>query len=216
MDIYGLGGSREDTEVYQEVAKANYVRHYDFLLTMIWAGLKTNRPLLSHDLIKAINFHATVGLHHEAGQYRSVDVSIRRKKLPLLVLPDQAPEPEHEYEPPPPDLVVPLMDDLVNVTNWQLQTGDVVELAAKVLWRINHIHPFVNGNGRTARAICYYILCARAGQALPGAPILPERIRQSNNRPLYYKALMAADGGNCKPIVDLVRRLIKEQLDGVA
>jgi hypothetical protein len=30
------------------------------------------------------------------------------------------------------------------------------ELAAYGLWRLNWIHPFVEGNGRTARAVCYF------------------------------------------------------------
>jgi Fic family protein len=56
---------------------------------------------------------------------------------------------------------------------------------------MNWIHPFVEGNGRTARAACYYLLCMRFGQILPGRKIVPERIRE--NREPYYAALSAAD-----------------------
>jgi Fic family protein len=63
-----------------------------------------------------------------------------------------------------------------------------------MLW----IHPFIEGNGRTARAICYYLLCVRIGRLLPGKTIAPERIR--DNRAPYYAALRKADeaweGGN--------------------
>jgi Fic family protein len=215
VDIYTLGGESESTPPYQEVAKANYIRHYDFLLTMIWAALATDRPLLSHSLIKAINFHAIVGLHHDAGQFRDVDVTIRAKRHPVILLPNQAEDLGEPHKPPPPDLVIPMVDDLVNLVNWQLLTGDAVELAAQVSWRINYIHPFVNGNGRTARALCYFILCVKAGHTLPGAPILPERIRQPANRQLYYQALQAADRGQTQPIIDLVGRLIQEQIDEV-
>ena len=41
-------------------------------------------------------------------------------------------------------------------------------LAAYALWRLNWIHPFVEGNGRTARAACYYLICMKAGRLLPG------------------------------------------------
>ncbi len=64
-------------------------------------------------------------------------------------------------------------------------------LAAYALWRLNWIHPFVEGNGRTARAACYYLLCLRYGGLLPGKKIVPERIRE--NRKPYYEALRAAD-----------------------
>ena len=64
-------------------------------------------------------------------------------------------------------------------------------LAAYALWKMNWIHPFVEGNGRTARAACYYLICVRQGKLLPGKKILPERIRES--RATYYDALEAAD-----------------------
>jgi len=65
------------------------------------------------------------------------------------------------------------------------------QLAAYGLWRLNWVHPFLEGNGRTARATCYYLLCAREGRLLPGRKIVPERIRE--NRSLYVEALRAAD-----------------------
>lgn len=51
--------------------------------------------------------------------------------------------------------------------------------------------PFIEGNGRTARAGCYYLLCVRSGVLLPGRKILPERIKE--NREGYYMALRKAD-----------------------
>ncbi len=37
-------------------------------------------------------------------------------------------------------------------------------LAAYALWRLNWIHPFIEGNGRTARAACYYLICMKYGK----------------------------------------------------
>jgi Fic family protein len=74
--------------------------------------------------------------------------------------------------------------------NWTIEdhpTG----IAAYALWRLNWIHPFVEGNGRTARAACYYLICLKAGKILYGKRIVPERIRE--NRDPYYAALKAAD-----------------------
>jgi Fic family protein len=53
------------------------------------------------------------------------------------------------------------------------------------------MHPFIEGNGRTARAVCYYLLCVRGGSLLGGRKIVPERIRE--DRGPYVLALQAAD-----------------------
>lgn len=82
------------------------------------------------------------------------------------------------------------MDRLVTTIqeNW---FWSPTELAAYGLWRLNWIHPFVEGNGRTARAVCYFLLCVRHGALIGGSKILPERIRE--NRAGYEAALRAAD-----------------------
>ena len=74
--------------------------------------------------------------------------------------------------------------------NWTI-VDHPTQLAAYALWRLNWIHPFVEGNGRTARAACYYLICMKQGKLLPGRKTVPERIRE-NRRP-YYDALGAAD-----------------------
>jgi len=56
---------------------------------------------------------------------------------------------------------------------------------------LNWIHPFTDGNGRTARAISYLLLCLRLGYLLPGTNTIPEQI--SKDKTPYYKALEAAD-----------------------
>ena len=53
---------------------------------------------------------------------------------------------------------------------------DAVHLAAYVLWRLKWIHPFADGNGRTARAVSYVVLCLKMDSILPGASTIPEQI----------------------------------------
>jgi Fic family protein len=74
--------------------------------------------------------------------------------------------------------------------NWTI-VDHPTYVPAYALWRLNWIHPFVEGNDRTARAACYYLICMKQGRLLPGKKIVPERIRQ--NRAPYYAALKAAD-----------------------
>lgn len=74
-------------------------------------------------------------------------------------------------------------------SNWELKSS--VHLSAYVLWRINWVHPFSDGNGRTARVVANLILCAHAKKELPGDLTIPEQI--ARNKKPYYKALEAAD-----------------------
>lgn len=74
--------------------------------------------------------------------------------------------------------------------NWTV-FDDPMTLPAYILWRMNWIHPFIEGNGRTARAACYYLISMKYGALLPGKKTVPERIR--DDRGPYYAALQAAD-----------------------
>ncbi|WP_271571569.1 Fic family protein [Bradyrhizobium sp. CCBAU 11386] len=77
--------------------------------------------------------------------------------------------------------------DYIN-DNWSMSA---VHLAAYVLWRLNWIHPFADGNGRTARAVSYVVMSIKLDSLLPGAPTIPEQI--AGNKKPYYDALEAAD-----------------------
>jgi len=57
--------------------------------------------------------------------------------------------------PPHFDQVPELMDRFISFLheNWFFLSP--TQLAAYGLWRLNWVHPFIEGNGRTARATCY-------------------------------------------------------------
>jgi Fic family protein len=156
---------------------------------------------LSQTIIKAFNFQAIICLHTHAGEYR-----------PCLVKVGEHVPPEH-YR------VQALMDDFVNEVNRMWETTDPVVLAAYVLWRINYIHPFINGNGRTARAAAYFVLCVKTGALLPGEKILPELIRE--NRDEYVECIQKMDqsfaDGELKiePLHALLSRLLEEQFASI-
>ena len=188
-------GWGEECAVYQRLAVRNLYRYYGFLYDIIVAAVATRHLSLDHSLIKALNFQAIVGLHEEAGEYRSVGVTVGG------------------YRPPPPSEVGPLMTDLVDTINPFLKRRPSAVVAAFALWRLNYIHPFVNGNGRTARAICYYILCVTQGGLLPGREILPEILRKEPMHGRYVTALDQADGGDLKPLIALVRLALSIQIN---
>ena len=72
--------------------------------------------------------------------------------------------------------------------NW---TKSAIHLASYLMWRVNWIHPFENGNGRTSRAISYVVLCIRLGFLLPGDNTIPDQI--TDDKKDYYAALDEAD-----------------------
>ena len=76
-----------------------------------------------------------------------------------------------------------------------------LHLAAYLMWRLNWIHPFSGGNGRTSRAVSYLVLCAKLGHRLPGTNTIPEQIVA--NRQPYYGALDAADAAWADGKVDV-------------
>lgn len=69
------------------------------------------------------------------------------------------------------------------------------------MWRLNWIHPFDDGNGRTARAASYLVLCAKLRNRLPGEPTIPDLI--ADNKKPYYNALEGCDAGWVRDAIDL-------------
>ncbi len=197
MILHELTGS-EDHPVYQRLQISNGERHYSFLHSIVAASLEMERPFLSQTVLNAINFHAIACLHPNAGQYRPCPVTVGN------------------YTPPAHYRVPTLMDDFVNMVNRQWENADPVDLASFVLWKLNHIHPFINGNGRTARAACYFTLCCKLGGWLEGDKILPELL--SENRAEYVKTLQNADASlangelNLGELHELIARLLTEQV----
>jgi hypothetical protein len=192
--VFELTGS-EQNPVYQSLEISNGNRHYNFLLSIVGISLAMGRPFLSQQIVKALNFHAIACLHIRAGEYRPCEVIAGA------------------HRPPAHYRVPALMDDFINVVNRNWETFDPVALATFVLWRLNNIHPFINGNGRTARASCYYVLCVKAGGLLPGTMILPELIKQNHKE--YVDALQKghlSNGQDLKDLHALVARLLDEQL----
>ena len=194
MDLAELTGFDENHPAYARVAAFNGHRLHGFLQSMVDVALEFPSPTLSHTLVKALNFHAIAGLYATAGQYRSHVIRVG------------------DYIPPEPFRVQSLMDIFLNDANRGWESVDAIPLAAWALWRINHIHPFINGNGRTARAVCYFVLCIKARGWLPGHRILPDRL--VDHREEYVDALRQADIGDLAPLQLLLSRLLEDQLAG--
>ena len=200
MIVYELTRT-ENSPIYKNLEYFNSDRQLHFLESMVSVALDAKRFFLSQTLIKALNFHAIACLHVSAGEYRPCEVKVGT------------------YNPPDYYRVNALMDDFVNTVNTSWHDTDPFLLSAFVLWKLNHIHPFINGNGRTARACCYFVLCVRAGGWIGGRPILPELLRQ--HRQQYVAALQHADHEFSQqapleevlnPLCDLIQNLLNAQI----
>lgn len=71
------------------------------------------------------------------------------------------------------------------------ENRDPIHLAAYVMWRLNWVHPFEEGNGRSARAASYLVLSVGLGKELPGETTIIERCVAERKR--YIAALESAD-----------------------
>lgn len=79
-----------------------------------------------------------------------------------------------------------------------------VELAAFLHHKLVYIHPFFDGNGRTARLVMNIVLM-RAGYPLV--------VILKNDRKKYYRVLEAADKGNYTLLMKFVMQAVERSLD---
>ena len=89
------------------------------------------------------------------------------------------------YMPPPPRLIAPLVEELLNYTN-SLKERFVPIRAILVHYSFEKIHPFLDGSGRVGRLLMQLVLNAN-GYGMKG--VLPLEEYLDNHRGEYYKML---------------------------
>ena len=164
-----------------ERAKAevrNGLLQYDMGIDAVLSALcrigDGNRWKLRPSLILGLQRRALEGISSFAGSHRPGDVEIELSS----------------HKPPGAHLVPELLEDMCEYVNdnWD---RTAIHLAAYVLWRLNWIHPFDDGNGRTSRIISYIVLLIKSGKDLGGSPTIPDLIAAHRND--YFAALDVAD-----------------------
>jgi len=118
---------------------------------------------------------------------------------------------QSKHEPPDAFLVDELVHEMCDYVNQDWTARTALHLSAYVLWRLNWIHPFTDGNGRTARAASYVVLCARLGLRLPGSNTIPDQI--AADKAPYYRALEAADEAEQQGQIDVSQ--LEDHLEGL-
>jgi Fic/DOC family len=176
----------------------NAVRQARRLTEIIRAAL-SDRDAFELELgtICELNALATEGTVDEPGVVRTADLLITASF----------------HEPPPWHDVPALLEEMIAYVN---AAEDSMYAAAYALWRLNWIHPFADGNGRTARAIAYLLISVGAGFELPGEPTLLERLVGARRE--YNRGLETADRAWAQGRLDvsilqrLLHRLFKKQI----
>ena len=123
-----------------------------------------------------------------AGVYRDVEVAITAST----------------HQPPLATEVPGKMSDLIKWFRKTQPKLNPIELAAIIHHKLVNIHPFADGNGRTARLLMNIILLQS------GYPLV---IILKHDRKNYYATLAQADGGNITPFIIFITRAVERSLD---
>ncbi|KAB0266724.1 Fic family protein [Microvirga brassicacearum] len=207
------GNNRRDSHalepeiVNDPIAKAeretlNGFRQYDYGIQVTLTALERGAFKLRMSLILALQREALNGLSLYAGNFRPGGVEIKQSS----------------HTPPDAHLVPPLVEEMCDYVNENWDTATSIHLAAYVMWRLNWIHPFADGNGRTSRILSYILLSIHSKGIPPGTPTISDLI--VDNRMPYFEALDAADDAwkegrvDLSKMEDLLENLLAKQLMG--
>lgn len=150
---------------------------------------KEKRKIISEALIRLFHQIVMQDIDKEwAGRYRNSQVLIGGAA----------------YKPPEAIEVPKLVEDLVDWIRKNRNKFHPVELAALIHYELVAIHPFFDGNGRTARLLMNVILL-QAGY--------PLAIILKNDRKKYYNVLSKADKGDLIPFVRFIAQAVERSLD---
>ncbi|MEF3367396.1 Fic family protein [Methylocystis sp. 9N] len=193
-----------DPAARAEAEARNGLKQFDLGLRIIEDALAKGvdfrwRP----STILALHREALSGISEFAGNWRPASVGIEGSV----------------HEPVGAHLVPEYVEELCDYLKDHKYDRTPIHLSAYAMWRLNWIHPFSDGNGRTSRIFSYVVLCVSLGFALRGSNTIPDQI-VANRRP-YFDALEKADAA-CKggrvdvsEMESLLKRLLAVQLTSV-
>ena len=143
-------GGRPLKDCYEATGHA---KAYDFMLEIA----RSEKVVFSEDMILNLHklFYGSLDIEN-AGKYRTYQVLITGT----------------EYLPPTADEVPQLMKEFVSELNAKKDNMHPVMLAAFAHRRLVDIHPFTDGNGRTARLLMNLILVNKGYQIVSIPPVL--------------------------------------------
>ncbi len=172
------------------------------------------RPLKDH--LEATNHLQALDFIYKFSEDKSDITESDTNRIHQIVLKDIEKEYAGRYRPgqvrilganfiPPNAQKIPaLMEEFVGWLKGRSGIMNIIEYAAMAHYRIAHIHPYVDGNGRVARLLMNLILIR---DGYPPAIIL------NNDRKKYYRALNLADRDEFQLFFKLVGQAVERSLD---
>lgn len=196
-----------DAHHIEALNSANTINVIKALITFIIHHQERGCP--TKDDLCELHRTGTLFLLNAPGRFRNKEVLLEAEGGAIV------------HKPPPHASVDDYIDQFFNTLQEMWHTSDALDVAAYALWRINWIHPFINGNGRTARAYAYACLCGHLGVILPGETTIVDQIMETQ---LHYQyALRIADecvrNGNEPDLSEMKRylnHLLQIQISSVA
>jgi Fic family protein len=169
-----------------EAESYNVVKQYRQIEEMVGYFLDPERPFkLRPSHLLTLHRSALAGISPLAGVWRPGAVKIGGSR----------------HAPPDAWEVPERIEELCDYVNERWTEKSPLHLASYVMWRLNWIHPFTDGNGRTSRAVSYLVLCVRLKMLPPGRMTIPQQIEEGKTP--YYKALESADDAYTDGKIDL-------------
>jgi Fic family protein len=176
----------------------NALLQFDVLREMIDSGLGAQAAfVLRPSAIGRLNKCAVQGLVPSPGALRTDEIDIVGSS----------------HHPPTWEEVPSFLEEMCEYVNGNWRRRSPLHLSAYVMWRLNWIHPYPDGNGRTSRAASYLVLCVATGYLLPGEITIPHQI--AADKRAYYNALEKADAafsGHSTIDVSTMEELLKKYL----
>ena len=186
-----------DPQEKAERESLNALRQFDRGIDIIRMHVEDRRPFkLRPSLILGLHRVALDGLSAYAGNYRPAGIEIKgsvHKPVGAYLVPER-------------------IEDMCDYVNEHWKEATALHLAAYCMWRLNWIHPFADGNGRTSRILSYIVLSIHLGDILSGTKTIPDQI--TDNRQPYFEALDAADAADRDERIDVsaMENLLRDQL----
>jgi Fic family protein len=152
-----------------------------------WERIKSYTGALNGKFVCRVQYEVTKNTSCRIqGDYRNSEVRISGSEL----------------VPPKPGEVLELLEELFNKFRAERKALHPVELASFLHNGLVKIHPFTDGNGRTARLLMNWVLLRNR---------FPPVVIEVTNKEAYYKAIESADKGNQKPFAEFLANQLLAQ-----
>lgn len=174
-----LGEEVDGVDADDATELLNYTKAFDYVSSY----LKADAPIIE-GLVREINKHLVNNVRGNRalpGKYRNIQNYVANSQTKEVI-----------YTPPPPYKVPILMKDLIEWMRFEKQIPNVL-LAGIAQFQLVHIHPFLDGNARTARLLSTLSLY-KSGYDLKRLFTISEYY--DRNRQDYYDAIQSVRNNN--------------------